>query len=225
MSQERETVGILSNEGGEYDLVDAPQATPKSTVDAVPTLSYAGANTPAASATPHLPSPNARGAAADPLWPRQVLWRDRLVPAGVAAVGALIYGLIGYAIAPTAVAGSIWVAVNFAFDASVLVIALLIATKLIDTSFGDIPSLTLKVAATVLGPAALHWGILWIDGGGVFGYLLAFIVSILALCALLAYLFELEANEVIVVALLNVAVEILADGIWLATLGTWGFLP
>lgn len=63
------------------------------------------------------------------------------------------------------------------------------------------------------------------DGGGVFGYLLAYIVSLLALCALLAYLFELESNEVIVVALLNVVVEVLADGIWLATLGTWGFFP
>lgn len=259
MSDERETEGLFSDDGGEYDLVDekAPTATkprksmrglrsepgapaeaphlhaglrrsrgtPTSpTKPTAPTLAYAGLATPGAKRASQMPPANARGGAADPFLARNTVLRDLTVPASVAGIGgALLVGCAWGATGSASIAAA-WVATNFVFDSVVLLITLLIAVWLLDNALESVPSVALKVSAIVLGPSGISLALLWLDSGGGGGFILGGLISLGLFCFLLSYLFELDFTEVATVFVLNLIVNLAANGIWLATIGTWGYL-
>ncbi len=222
-----ETEGILSEHGGEYDLADDAAPPPKATrPQRSRTLAYAGTATPSAQATAQQAGAGpARGAAADPNLARAEYRRNVTVPLLVCGFGTAMYMAAGWGLSGDPIRAAVWVSSNVLFEIVTVGLTLLIATWMLDDALGDVKAATLKVAALVVGPAGVSMTLLWVDQGHLAGGLVGFFLGTLAFCALLTYLLEFEFPEVATTIGVHLLVTLAANGIWLATIGTWGYVP
>src|SRR5439155_23403467 len=89
-----------------------------------------------------------------------------------------------------------WVAVSVFFDLVFLAIGCLVGVKLIDISLGAPGPAALKIAAIALAPGAVGDAIDKLMPG----YFMGWIAQIIIFLALFRYLFDLDLNEVLLLA-------------------------
>ncbi len=206
----------------------APAASPDVPAPAVagnaPVLGYARPGTVNAGPLAAM-SPDARGGAADPLLMKRERRRRFTVPLVLIAVGGLVLYGCGWGISGSLSSGATWASVSVAWDIVIIVAGMLVGSRLVDLELESPLAVLLQVTAIVLADAAVFWPILWLDNGAFCGALIAWIACTLVYCFLLAYFFELEINEVIVLAVVILVVRCLANLAWMSWFGSWGYLP
>lgn len=188
-----------------------------------PTLAYARPgtlNTPSAIA-----DARARGGAADPL----LLAHDRrhtfTVPVILILTCSAVVFACGWGISGSLIDGARWAALSVLWDVVIIFAGIFVGSRLVDIEAESIATLALQVTAIVLADAAVFWPILWLDRGAFCGALTAWILSTIAFCWLLSYLFDLEMSEVIVLAVVILVVRMIANLGWLSIFGSFGYLP
>ena len=134
-----------------------------------------------------------------------------LIIAGLA--GEFISQLFFYAdTAPTVVSVLISVGVELAVRVPLMLVAMIVAVKLLDVAFGPLGQALLKLCAVVLGPSAIVGAIALLTGGGLVGLLFAVILSIGFYWLLIHILFDLDGTEtilfIIIITIINRVAEI-----------------
>lgn len=198
------------------------EETAQETAGNPPTLAYARPgtlNTPSAIA-----DARSRGGAADPM----VLARDRrrtlTVPVILIFAGLAVVFACGWGISGSLVVGAKWTALSVLWDVVIIFAGIFVGSRLVDLEAESIGTLSLQVTAIVLADAAVFWPILWLDRGAFCGALTAWILSTIVFCWLLSYLFDLEMNEVIVLAVVILVVRMIANVGWLSIFGSFGYM-
>jgi hypothetical protein len=132
--------------------------------------------------------------------------KEYVVPAVLLGIGVLVY--LGYAVIVNGVDGIlgmlIYLPIRIAVQVTLGVVACFITAKIMGTGFGDLKSAIIKLAAIFMFPGAVTFFIPYV------GWLMALVLY----WGMLEKLFELEAMETIVLAVV----------IWLVNLGAIIFL-
>jgi hypothetical protein len=97
-----------------------------------------------------------------------------------------------------------------AIDGVLLFIALMLAVRLFDMGFGAVGPAMLKIVAIAMGPGAVGGIAAYFAGGGMNGFFVASIVSMILYYVLISVLFELDLGEVISLVTLIYLIENLA---------------
>ena len=231
----------MTNDPDTYDLSDepppprpplrpasgAPVVAPEpsaATAAAPPILSYARPGTANTRGRDMAPA-DARGAAADPRLIRRERRRTFTVPIVLILLGTLVVFACGWGITGSFAVGAAWAGIGVAWDIVIILLGVLVGSRLVDLE-GDTPgTLLLQIAAVVMATAAVFWPLMWLDNGAFCGALVAWIASTLVYCWLLSYFFDLEIQEVIILAIVIMVVRCVANLGWMSFFGSFGYLP
>lgn len=113
--------------------------------------------------------------------------------------------------APSPLADAIkYLGVLVVWKVSVLMLAIVVASKLLDVGFGFVPLAVLKVGAIALGPLAVWSAIGWTFGGAPSAEVVGWMFSIPVYWGLFSYLFELDFRETLICVVLTTLLNWLA---------------